>query len=342
MDGEKILDISWGTIFKISLAVLIFYFIYLTRDILILFIFSLIISVLFNPAIDFLTKKRIPRGLAILVVYLLIFGFFGMLVYFIAPIFVYEIQQFSQLFPQYFEKVAPTLKGLGLSVFENFDSFTKAIEGWLLRASSSIFAALGAVFGSIFSTITIFSIAIFLSFEEKGVEKTLSLLFPKKYEAQALSIWGRCRNRVAGWFGTRILSCLFVGFTTFFACKILAIKYALSFGLIAGITNIIPVIGPIVAGATIVLFTLLDSWAKTIFILVIFTLIQQIEGNVITPLLSKKFIGLPPVLVLVALMVGVKLWGIMGAILAIPLFGILFEFAKEFLKKRRDEKAAAL
>src|SRR3989344_1539365 len=120
MDGEKILDISWGTIFKISLTILIFYFVYLTRDILILFIFALIISVLFNPAIDFLVKKRIPRGAAIPIVYLFFFGLLGLLIYFIAPIFVYEIQQFSQLFPQYFEKVAPTLKGLGLAVFENF------------------------------------------------------------------------------------------------------------------------------------------------------------------------------------------------------------------------------
>ena len=339
MDGEKILDISWGTILKISLAALIFYFIYLTRDILILFIFSLIISVLFNPAIDFLTKKRIPRGLATLMVYFFVFGFLGALVYFIAPIFIYEIQQFTQLFPQYFEKVAPALKGLGLSVFENFESFTKAAEGWLLRASSSIFAALVAVFGSIFSTITIFSIAIFLSLEEKGTEKTLSLLFPKKYEAQALNIWDRCRNKVAGWFGTRILSCLFVGFLTFGACKILAIKYALSFGLLAGITNIVPIIGPLVAGVVIVLFTLLDSWAKAIFILIIFILIQQIEGNIITPLLSKRFIGLPPAMVLVALMIGGKLWGIMGAILTIPIFGILFEFMRESLKKRRDEKS---
>jgi len=341
MDGEKILDISWGTIFKIFFAGLIFYFIYLTRDILILFIFALIISVLFNPAIDFLVKKRIPRGLAILVVYLSVFGFLGLMIYLIAPIFIYEIQQFTQLFPQYFEKVAPTLKGLGLAVFENFDSFTKAIEGWLVRASSSIFAALGAIFGSIFSTITIFSIAIFLSMEEGGMEKTLSLLFPKKYEAQVLSIWDRCRNRVAGWFGTRILSCLFVGLATFFACKILAIKYALSFGLLAGISNIVPIIGPLLVGAVIVLFTLLDSWAKAIFILVIFILIHQIEGNVITPLLSKRFVGLPPALVLIALMIGGKLWGIMGAILAIPLFGILFEFVREFLKKRRDEKAVA-
>jgi predicted PurR-regulated permease PerM len=342
MEDKKILDISWATFFRFFLAVLAFYLVYRTRDILILFIFALIISILFNPAIDFLTKRKVPRFLAIVSVYLSVFGFFGLLLYSIAPIFIYEIQQFTQLFPQYFEKFAPVLEGLGLTVFENFESFTGAIQGWLVEASSGIFNAIGAIFGSIFSTVTIFSIAIFLSLEEKGIERTLSLLFPKKYETQVLSIWNKCQNSVASWFSTRILSCLFVGVMTFAACKILAIKYAISFGLLAGITNIVPIIGPIIAAAVIILFTLLESWSKALFILIIFVLIQQIEGNIITPLLSKKFIGLPPVLVLLALLVGGELWGIMGAFLAIPFFGILFEFAKEFLKKRREEKTDIL
>ena len=62
----------------------------------------------------------------------------------------------------------------------------------------------------------------------------------------------------------------------------------------------------------------------------------QIEGNILTPILSKKFIGLPPVLVLIALLIGGQLWGIMGAILAIPLAGIFFEFVRDFFKKRKD------
>ena len=338
MNGEKVLDISWGAILKIAITAFVFYFLYLTRDILILIIFSLIISVLFNPAIDFLEKRKIPRILATMLIYLIIFGILGLLIYLIAPIFVSEIQQFTQLFPQYFEKVTPPLKGLGIMAFENFESFTEAIEGWLIRASSSIFNAISAIFGGIFSAITIFAIAIFLSLEEKGVEKIISLLFPKKYEAHILNLWDRCQKKVSGWFGARILSSLFVGLMVFVACKILTIQYATTFGLLAGISNIIPIIGPIIAGAIIVIFTMLDSLSKAIFILIIFIIIQQIEGNILSPILTKRFIGMPAVLVLIALMIGGKLWGIMGAILAIPLFGILFEFLKDILQKRRVEK----
>ncbi|MEA3505932.1 MAG: AI-2E family transporter, partial [Elusimicrobiota bacterium] len=83
-------------------------------------------------------------------------------------------------------------------------------------------------------------------------------------------------------------------------------------------------------------------WAKALFILIAFVIIQLIEGNVLTPVLTKKFVGLPPVLVLIALMVGGKLWGILGAILAIPLLGLLYEFLRDFLKKRKESEAVTL
>jgi predicted PurR-regulated permease PerM len=309
---------------------------------LILIIFALIFSVLFNPAIDFLSRFRIPRMVSVVFVYFASFGLIGFLIYSIIPIFIYEIQQFTQIFPQYFEKMTPVLQSLGIKALENFESFTSVFEGELVKASSNILSALGTIFGGIFSAATVFSIAVFLSLEEKGIEKTLSLLFPKKYEAVVLNIWEKCQKKVAGWFGSRILSCFLVGLMTFLACKILAVKYAISFGLLAAITNMIPIIGPVLAGVAMVLFTFLSSWTKAIFLLVVFILIQQIEGNLITPVLTKKFIGMPPVLVIIALIVGGKLWGLMGAILAIPLFGILFEFIREFLKKKREERAVVL
>jgi predicted PurR-regulated permease PerM len=342
MDGEKVLDISWGTILKIVTALLGFYLLYLIRDILVLVVFALIISVLFNPAINFLQKRKIPRIIATILIYVIIFGILGGVIYAISPAFISEIQQFSQLFSQYFEKISPPLSGLGIKAFESMESFTKTIEGWLTQASSGIFNALSSIFGGIFSTISIFALAIFFSIEEKGTEKVIALLSPKKYEAYVLNLWGRCQSKVAGWFGARLVACLAVGVLAFFACWVLDIKYAVSFGFLAGILDIVPIIGPVVAGAVIVIFSALDSWTKALFILVAFIIIQQIEGNILTPVLTKRFVGLPPVLVLISLMVGGSLWGILGAILAIPLTGLLYEFLRDFLKKRKEGEAATL
>ena len=340
-DQAKILDISWETILKISIAAGFFYVLYLVKDILIWVIFALIISVLFNPAINFL-RRFIPKVLAVILVYVAVFGVVGASIYLVAPIFITEIDQFSQSFPAYFERISPPLRGLGIEAFESLEKFTKAMESQLSGISSSVFTAIGAIFGGLFSTITILTIALFLSLEEQGLERIIKVLTPKKYEAVVLGILERSEKKVAGWFGARILCSLFIGLLTFLICFVLNIDYAVSFGLFAGVFNFIPIIGPVIAGAVIIIIVAASSWLKAIFFLVAFFLIQQIEGNILTPVLTKKFIGLSPALVLVALLIGGKLWGLMGALLAIPIAGILFEFARDFLKKKKEEKAVVL
>lgn len=338
---SRVLDISWGTILKLTVAFFSLYLLYLLRDILVWVIFGLILSILFNPAIDFLSRKYFPRVLATILVYVVIFGILGLMIYSIAPLFVSEIQQFSQVFPEYFERVSPVLKGLGIEAFENFESFSQTFEQGLTQASSNIFSAIGAIFGGIFSTVTIFAIALFLSLEEKGIDKIIGILSPKRYEAFALSLWAKSQKKVGGWFGARVLCCLFVGLTTFVTCYVLNIKYATSFGFMAGVLNIIPIIGPVITGIFITILVALTSWTKAMFFLIAFLIIHQIEGNILNPVLTRKFIGLPPVLVLVAVIAGAKLWGVMGALLAIPIAGILFEFLRDFLKKRKEEKEKA-
>jgi predicted PurR-regulated permease PerM len=338
MNGEKVLDISWGTILKIGIAFLVFYFLYLIRDILIWFVFALIISVLFNPAIEFLQKRKISRVIATTFVYIFIFGILGLLIYLVASVFISEIQQFIQFLPQYFEKFASPLRGLGVEALKSFETFTESFREWLVKASANILGAIFAIFGGIFATLTIFALSLFISLEEKGVEKAILLFTPKRYEAQVLTLFQKSQQKVAGWFGARILCCLFVGLMTFLALKLFNINYASSLSLFAGVTNIIPILGPIFAGAIITILAFLDSWFKALFILIAFILIQQIEGNLLSPILTKKFIGLPPVLVLLAVLMGGKLWGILGAILAIPLAGIIYEFLRDFLKKRKESE----
>lgn len=341
MDGSKVLDISWGTILKLTVAFFTLYLLYLIRDILVWVVFGLILSVLFNPAIDFLKRKYFPRILAVILVYVIIFGIIGFLIYSTAPLFVSEIQQFSQFFPEYFEKISPSLRGLGIEAFESFENFSRIFEESLMKASANIFSAVGAIFGGIFSAVTIFTIALFLSLEEKSIDKVIAILTPKRYEALVLNLWGKSQKKVSGWFGARILCSLFVGLTTFVTCYVLNVKYAVSFGFLAGVLNIIPIIGPIITTVLIVIVVALTSWMKAMFFLIAFIIIQQIEGNILNPVLTRKFIGLPPVLVLVAVMVGAKLWGIMGALLGIPITGILFEFLRDFLKKRKEDKEKA-
>jgi predicted PurR-regulated permease PerM len=342
MNDNRVLDISWETILKVSLSLFCFYIIYLVRDILFSFFFALIISILFEPAINFLRRFRIPRVLSVIFIYIIVFGVIGLMIYSIAPTFITEIQQFSQMFPQYFDKVAPSLRGLGVEAFENMDTFVKAIGDNLQKISSSILNAVSALFGGIGSMLFILTIAFFLSLEGEGIEKVIKVLVPKRYEDYALFVWQRSQTKVSGWFGSRLLMCIFVGTAFFITLLLFNTKYALSLSLLAGILNFIPFLGPIMVSVISFVFIGLDSWLKGFFAVVAFVLIQQVENNILSPVLTKKFVGISPVLVLIALAIGAKLAGIMGAILAIPLAGIISEFLRDFIAKRKEEKPAEI
>jgi len=342
MNGNHILDISWETIFKIGVGIFAFYILYLIRDIVVWFIFALIISILFNPAIDFLQKRRIPRLLATIFVYFLFFGFISFFIYLTSSTFIFEISDFSKNFPLYFEKISPFLKGLEVQAFENLENFVSFFSGQIEKMASNILNAIFIIFGGIASTIFILTIAIFLSLEEKPIEKSLSLLFPKKYEAYIFALWQRCQNKVSGWFLSRILGAFFVGLLSYIALLLFNVKYPFSLGLLAAVTNFVPIAGPLIAGIIIFIIVSMENFLRAIFVILIFILIQQLEGNIITPLLTKKFVNLPPVLVLISVAIGGTLWGILGAILAIPLFGIIFEFMRDFLKKKQTEKTVVL
>jgi len=332
----KILDVSWATILRIAVALASLYLLYLIRDILIWFVFALVISILLNPLIEGLKRIHFPRTIAAILVYFGIGLVFGYLIYQMAPFLSIELSQFSAHFPSYFDKLSPYLSGLKIEALKNFNNFSIAVERVLMKASTNIFSALGTVFGGIMSTFAIFSIAFFLSLEEKGVERVLALVSPSRHRDRVLRIWERSKRKIAGWFAVRLIGMTFVGLFTFVTCYVLNVKYSVFFGLFAGLSDIIVTLGPLFSGIIITIFILLTSVPKAIIFVLAFFLIQGIEGHILIPVLSKKFLRLPPALVLMALLIGGKLWGILGAILAHPFTGILFEFTKEFFSKRRD------
>lgn len=337
MNNEKVLDISWESIFKILILVIVIYLLYALRDIFVWVIFAIIISVLFEPIITFFTRRKVPRFLAAILVYFITFGFIGFLIYLTVPILSSEIQQSVKILPQYFDKISPPLRALGFKVFENIEAFTGFLNKTLEGMAQTIFNAVAVIFGGALATFSIISISLFLSLEEKPIAKTLRLIVPKKYEEVALDLWLRCERKIAGWFLSRILGCVFVGILSYLSFLILKIKYPFTLGFLAGVFNFLPIIGPVITGLIIFGVTFLENFWQAIFVLIIFVLIQQIENNVLLPALTTKFMELPPVIILLALTIGGILWGIWGALLAIPFFGILFEFLKEFLQKKKEK-----
>lgn len=336
MPQKGTLDISWGTIFKIALLVIGFFLLYHIADIVVLFVFALIISILVSPGINFLRKMGAPKAVAVVSVYFLVFGVISLFIYLAIPSFSAEIREFSRLMPEYFERISPLLEDLGVQAFESVEGFLTTLHESSEAIAKSIFNALAVIFGGVFTTIFVITMAIFLSLEDGAVEKSIKVLFPEKERNQALVVWKKAKKQVTSWFFVRILACIFVGISSYIAFYLFNVEYSFLFAFMAGLFNFVPYVGPVIAGLIFFAVILLDSAWKALFALIAFTIIQTLESSVLTPVLSKKYMGLSPVLVLIALVIGGTLWGVLGALLAIPLLGILFEFLKEFIERRRS------
>lgn len=338
MEKNQTLDISWETIAKVFIAIFVFYIIYLARDIALWFFFGLAISVLLEPAINFLRKIYLPKIVAILSVYFSIFGVLGLLIYFTAPIFISELKQFSGFLPDYFEKISPVLSQLGIDTAQSFNDITKFLIGGLEQGSKSVFSAVMAFFGGVSSAVLILAVSFLLSMEENGPEKFLALVLPKKYESQIIIFFERAQIKVAGWFGARLLACLFVGIASFIIFYIFGVKYAFLLALISAVLNFVPYIGPWITAVTLAIFVAVSSSSlmAVFYVLIAVFAVQAVENNLLTPILMKKMINIPPVLVLISLLVGAKMFGFLGMIFAVPVFGIIYEFVKEILEKRKE------
>jgi len=114
-------------------------------------LFGVIISVLFDPAIDFLQRRKIPRIVGTFALYLAVFGVIAFIIYSTAPVFINEIQRFSQLFPRYFETISPIFRGLGVAAFSDIQSLIDVASGGIERVASNVFSALFSIFGGIFA-----------------------------------------------------------------------------------------------------------------------------------------------------------------------------------------------
>ncbi len=335
-EHKQQLDISWAGIFKVFAAFVLIYLLAQVAEILVWIIFSLVISILFNPIVNLLRKMKIPRAVGVILVYSSFFGIISIASYIIGPSLYREVESFFLLLDDYLKGLAPILEQAGVGGVETVNELEEFLVSSAGEITKGIFGVLGVIFGGLSTAFFIITMAVFLSLEGNSIEKLIALLFQGKQKEQGLIIWKKCRDQVGGWFLIRVIACTFVGVASFFVFYLLGVQYALTFAIIGGILNFIPFAGPAVAGLLFFIITAVTSLPQAVFIFVAFMIIQAIEGSVLTPALSKKIMGVSPALVLASIVIGGSLWGILGAFLAIPLMGIIFEFGKAFFDKRKE------
>lgn len=340
---RQLIEISANTILKFILLVLLFAFLFVIRDIVAIFLLAIVIAYALDPAINWLHDKKIPRVFAVLFVYIGSLTFLAFIFYLIVPPLFFEVKNFAADSPEFLKKMTlplinQNLEGASIipqSLLENIQDFFGSISGLLANFSQGFVQTLIRLFGGFFSVILTLVIAFYLSFQEKGVENSIKMVVPKEYEDYVLKIWRGSSQKIGFWMEGQILLGIIVGTLVFLALTILQVKYALSLALLAAILEIIPIFGPVIAAFPAVVIGFLQAPTLGLIIIGVFFLIQQIENHLIYPAVMRKTVGVPPLVAIFALLIGGKLAGFIGLILAVPVAVIFIEIANDLAERKR-------
>jgi len=335
------LNISTGSIIKFFLVVLGLVLVYFIIDILASLFFAIIIASALEPGINWMQSRKVPRILSVILIFIAAFMFLIFFVYLVFPFFVDEFRSIANTYPSIQRQLLSGLeKFSGFSVVSDLRTNVQNVLGapveYLSQLSSSFSGFALEVFGGLLSFIFMVVFSFYLSAQEKGIESFLRLITPLAYEPYVINLWSRSQQKLGKWMQAQILLATIVGVFTFFGLTFLGVDNALFFALIAALFEIIPVAGPILAAVPAVIAAFFISPWTGVSVLILYALVQQAESHVIVPVVMRKTVGLSPLIVLLALLIGGKIGGIFGIILAVPITAILAELLEDWDKKKRS------
>jgi predicted PurR-regulated permease PerM len=337
--NESKVHISTGIIFRTILVLLAIWFLYLVLDILALLFISVIIVSAIDPAVDWMQKKKIPRSVGVLLIYLVLFSILGVSIYFIIPPLVEQAQELGRDFPTYYQRTAeyfgPVQDLLGRSGLDK-GKILENITNSVSNVSSNIFSTTIGFFSGLVSAIVVVSLTFYMSAEEDAIRKFIVSVVPKKHQEYAAKLTEQAKDKIGKWLIGQIALMIIVGLLTYIGLLIIGVPHALLLAVFAGIFELIPYIGPMIGAIPGVIVGFIVSPATGLLAIAIYMLVQQLENHIIVPQVMKKAVGLSPITVILVLLIGAKLYGTMGAILAIPVAAAASIFINDLMD--RNEK----
>lgn len=358
---EKIKDsqisISSGTIIRFLVILIITFLLYLMLDLILVVLTAIVIASAIEPIAKYAAKYKIKRVFAVLITYIcLVLIFIGLMYFFVPPI-LNEVSSLLNNAPQYLKSLTlwnplqvnenlPATLAAGQNLLGDISagSFQPSVFGDLisdfqnltLDISGNLINIFSSIFGGVFSFILIIVLSFYLSVQEGGVEKFLKIVTPAKNEAYIINLWKRTQKKIGYWMQGQLLLGVLVGILVYLGLMILGVKNALLLAVLAGILEIIPLFGPILAAIPAILFGFMDGGLTTgLLVLGLFIIIQQFENHLIYPLVVKKVVGISPIVVILALIIGAKLAGFLGILLSVPVTAALMEFFDDVQKDKQ-------
>jgi predicted PurR-regulated permease PerM len=335
--------ISNDTIVRTILFAVVAYISFKLINVLLLVLVSIIVASFVEAGVQQFVKYKINRNLAVPVIFTFVIALLFIIFYAFVPIIFRELSDVVLLLSSYF----PSSASLDSASIQGATDFVTNIagdtgSGGLITGikdavavlSQGALSVIGSTFGGILNLILVVVMSFYLSIQERGIDNFLKILTPAKNEAYVLDLWHRTQRKIGLWFKGQLLLGLLVGLITAAVLALMGVQYAFLIGLITGIAELIP-FGIIFATIPAALFAVIDGGVVLgIKVLIYFVIMQQIENYVLNPLVSRRVVGIPPLVVLLAFLFGISLAGFWGAIIAIPVAVFILEYMSDIERRK--------
>jgi predicted PurR-regulated permease PerM len=334
MQNPASISISYETIVKVFATALLLWMLYTLSDVVLVVITAIVIASAAEPGARWFIRYGIPRVFAVIFIYITFIGLFATLGFFFVPAVLSEAASMVQSLSgsntegaMHFE--APFIGDV------SFAEIAAQIQVLFQRLSQSPLEAVSAVFGGITSFILIIVFSFYFAVQEKGIEDFLRIITPLAYEEYIVSVWNRTQEKIALWAQGQFILGVLIGVFTYLGLSLLEVPYALLLAVTAGCLEVIPLFGPVLSAVPAIAFAYMSGgFQLASMVTILYLIIQQFENHLIYPLVVTKVVGVPPVMIILSLVIGLKLAGFYGVLLAVPMAALVQEAIADWDKKR--------
>lgn len=346
MGKEMRIAITPGTIITTLFIVVGVYVLWLLRDLALLVITAIVIASAIEPGIIFFVRLHVPRFVSVLLMYALIFGSVFALLYFFLPPIVADATNFLSALPHYLDTIdapdslsnivdATHLVGREQEI-QSFIQTLLSFQSVFTASSGGVLQLLVTFFGGALSFALVVVLSFYFALQETGVDDFIRLVIPVAYEEYAVDLWKRTQKKIGLWMQGQILLSVIVGILVYLGLLIVGVPYALLLAIFTAMVEIIPIFGSLLSGLVAVIVGYSGGGVAIAAIVAgLYIIVNQFESNLIYPLIVKKIVGLPPLLVIVALIAGYTLAGFLGVLLSVPVAAVVLELITDFDKHKR-------
>lgn len=306
------------------------------------FVFAILLAYLLEPFVDALQRKKVPRVIAILVMYALFLFAVIMFCVFVVPTIVGEVNSLVKQVPVLTVEIQNMILhlqeqyskiNLPTSVTDTIQKNLISIQNYLLGLLNGVPQLIFGFFSKIITIVLIPILAFYMLKDLEDIKRGLVNLVPTGQRSRVVALFSRINDTIGAWIRGQLTVGFIVGLLTVFGLEIVGMDFALMLGTIIGMTNIIPYFGPILGSAPAVLLALLRSPGLAVKVIIVLVIAQQIENNFITPQILGRQLGLHPLIIIFSLLLGAQFGGLAGMLFAVPVAAVIKVVLEFFLEK---------